>query len=221
MAMGRRSRHRRLRGTVSLAVLLVAAGACAQEAGDPESGGEAATVDAGELVPLLVVEEDGIPATNYGDVPMTADDPDDYYQPPPTELCESADVELLGPSDIYSYLGDGGDYLYIDQWVTGETTDAAIARFEAGVEALDGCRGTVDEVDVTDTGVDDIRRYESTEAAEQDDYLGIVYARHGGVLMLLSVDALGPSDFGQDDIENLIEVALDKMTSLGRVQVAE
>ncbi len=50
--------------------------------------------------------------------------------------------------------------------------------------------------------------------------VGIVYARHGGVTMLLFVDVLSPSDFDDDDVENLVDVALDKMTRLGRVEVS-
>ena len=213
--LGRRTRPS------SLAVVVVIVGAaCAQSAGDLATGGEADAVEPEALVPLLIVEEDGIPATSYGQVPMTSEDPDEYYQPPPSEVCgDSSDVELLGPSDMYSYMGDGGDYLYIEQWVSGESTDAAAARFDAGVEAFEGCLGRLEEVDVSDEVLDDVRRYEGTGDGEDPSYFGIVYARHGGVTMLLFVDALSGSDFDDDDVENLVDVALDNMTSLGRVEV--
>ena len=224
--MGGRSRHRMVAGTVWLAAVCVVAGAGACAQGSGELGavgtGDADAVEPEELVPLLIVEEDGIPATSYGEVPMTSDEPDEYYQPPPDEVCgDSSDVELVGPSDMYSYLGDGGDYLYIEQWVSGEATGAAAERFDAGVEVLEGCGGWVEEVDVPGADVDDIRRYERTGAGEEEDrYFGIVYARHGGVTMLLFVDVLSGSDFDEADVEHLVDVALDNMTQLGRVEVA-
>ena len=69
---------------------------------------------------------------------MTADDPGEYYQVPPSEPCDAADdVELVGPNDLYAYMGDGGDYLYMDQWLSGETVAEASERFAAGARVLE------------------------------------------------------------------------------------
>ena len=100
-------------------------------------------VEADELVPLLISEADGIEATAYGPRPMTAAEPGDeeYYVEPPTE-CETGDeMEFVASDDVYAYMGDGGDYLAIDQWITGESAAAAGERFAAGAAAIPGLCG--------------------------------------------------------------------------------
>lgn len=172
-----------------------------------------------DLVPVLVVESDDVAATNFGPLPMTSENPgeDDYYQEPPT-LCEdSADVEVLGPDDMYAYIGDG-DYLYIDHWVTGEPAADASDRFEDGVSAIEACLDeSFEQVDVRRGNVDDVRRYDSKT---DEGRASLLYARNGGVITLLTVESFKEDRYDGDDVDRLVAVALDKLASLGRVEVA-
>jgi len=206
-----------------LAVVLAGAG----RGGEGDALGSRDDVDQVEpeaLVPLLLTEDDDVDASSFGPMPMTSENPgDDYYQTPPTQLCEAGpDVALLADEDIYAYLGDGGDYLYIDHWVTGEPLAAASDRFDEALAAIEGCGDDffAEQVDITHPGVEEVRRYETPEG-EGDEYGSFVYARNGGVLMLLSVDSLNPDRYDRDDVDHLIDVALDKLASIGRVEVAD
>jgi hypothetical protein len=207
------------RWTGAVAVVLVVATACAREAGDL-GGGTADGVEPEELVQLLLAEEDDVDATSYGPRPMTATDTGDgYYRPPPFNLCDTGgDVDLLAPDDIHAYLGDGGDYLTIDHWIAGESVGSATARFEQGVEAIEECL-PVEEVEVSDAEVDEARRYDFTGPGS-DEIISMVYARHGGVVMLLGVESLSLQRYDADDVDHLVDVTLGKLTSIGRVQVS-
>lgn len=207
------------RWTGAAAVVLVAATACARETGDL-GGGAADEVEPEELVQLLLAEEDDVDATSYGPRPMSATDTGDgYYRPPLEDLCgPDGDVELLAPDDIHAYLGDGGDYLTIDHWITGESVVSATVRFEQGVEAIEECL-PVEEVEVSDAEVDEVRRYDVTGRGP-DEIVSLVYARHGGVVMLLGVESLSLRRYDADDVDHLVDVTLSKLTSIGRVQVS-
>jgi hypothetical protein len=215
----------RIRQLRVIATLVVAVVGCAAEGDVISAGGDAGQGDVEEvepedLVPVLVVESDDVAATSYGPLPMTSESPgeDDYYQEPPT-LCEdSADVEVLGPDDMYAYLGDGGDYLFIDHWVTGEQAADASDRFEDGVGAIEACLDeSFEQVDVRHGNVDDVRRYDSET---EEGRASLLYARNGGVITLLFVESLSEDRYDGDDVDRLVDVALDKLASLGRVEVA-
>jgi hypothetical protein len=134
-------------------------------------------------------------------------------------VCGSdGDVELLAPDDIHADLGDGGDYLTIDHWITGEPVVSATARFEHGVEAIEECVA-VEEVEVSNADVDEVRRYDVTGRGP-DEIASLVNARHGGVVMLLGVESLSLRRYNADDVAHLVDVTLGKLTSIGRVQVS-
>jgi hypothetical protein len=210
------------RWTCGAAVVLVATAGCAQRAGDLDAGatagGRVEAVEPDELVPLLISEADGIEATAYGPRPMTAAEPgdEDYYVEPPTE-CETGDeMEFVASDDVYAYMGDGGDYLTIDQWITGESAAAAGERFAAGAAAIQDCVVLGEEVAVDDAGVDGVRRY---DIARGDTLASVVYAHHGGVVMLLSVSVSNTDRFDQADVDHLVDVALGKLEERGRIEV--
>ena len=43
---------------------------------------------------------------------------------------------------LYAYMGDGGEYRYADEWLSGETVDAPSSRFACGSETLERWRMT-------------------------------------------------------------------------------
>jgi hypothetical protein len=215
----------RIRQVQRIATIVLAVAGCAAEgdvisAGDDADPRDVEEVEPEDLVPVLVVESDGVGATSYGPLPMTSENPgeDDYYQEPPTMCEDRADVEVLGPDDMYAYLGDGGDYLFIDHWVTGEPAAEASDRFEDGVGAIEACLDeSFEQVDVRPRNVDDVRRYDSET---EDARASLLYARNGGVITLLFVESLSEDRYDGDDIDRLVDVALDKLASLGGVEVA-
>lgn len=216
-----RSGTRGCAGALAVVAVLVAGAGCARHGGLLGSSTGIEQVEPEDLVPVLLTEDDHVDATSYGPVPMTSENrgEDDYYQSPPTQFCdEGSEVDVLADGDMYAYLGDGGDYLYIDHWVTGEPLAAATERFDETVAAMEDCGDDfLHRVDISHPGVDDLRRYETREG---DDYFSFVYARNGGVVTLLGVETLNPDRYDQDDVDHLIDVALDKLTSIGRVEVA-
>lgn len=182
-------------------------------------------VEPNELVPALLTEADEVGLTSYGLVPMTAQDPDEYYNEPPTQLCDAADeVELVGPNDLYAYMGDGGDYLYMDQWMSGETVEAATERYAAGVEALAACaeESGLSPVEAAHPELDELRRYESSVPSPQDsdEHSIVLYARNGGVIMLQSMYIARNDKYDAGQRDHLTDVALAKLADLGRVEVA-
>ena len=210
-------------GALTVLAVVVAGAGCAGEGNALGSRDDIEQVEPEALVPVLVTEDDEVDASSYGPIPMTSDNPgDDYYQSPPTQFCEDgAEVEVLADGDMYIYLGDGGDYLYIDHWVTGEPLAAATERFDEAVAAIEDCGDDyAHQVDTSHPGVDDVRRYEVREEAG-DEYFSFVYARNGGVVTLLAVETLNPDRYDGDDVDHLIDVALDKLASIGRVEVAD
>ena len=217
---GRIRQFRVIATLVLAAVAGCAADGDALSTGDDAGQGDVEEVEPEELVPVLVVESDDVGATSYGPLPMTSDNPgvDEYYQAPPTMCEDHTDVEVLGPDDIYAYLGDGGDYLYIDHWVTGEPAADASDRFEDGIGALEACLDeSFQQVDVQRGDVDDVRRYDS----EGDDgRASLLYARNGGVMTLLFVESLNEDTYDGDDVDRLVDVALDKLARIGQVEVA-
>ena len=220
-----RSGTRCYAGALAVLAVVVAGAGCAGDGDELGSSDDIEQVEPEDLVPVLLTEDDDVDASSYGPMPMTSENPgDDYYQSPPTQLCEDgSEVEMLADGDMYAYLGDGGDYLYIDNWVTGEALEAATERFDDALAAIEDCGDDFvpQEVDISHPGVDDVRRYETPEGqGDDDEYASVVYARNGGVLMLLSVDTLNPDRYDRDDVDHLIDVALDKLASIGRVEVA-
>ena len=99
-------------------------------------------MDTAALANVLVTEADDVDMSSFGPIPMTSTmtRDDSYYDEPPTELCDDeATTELVAADHLSGYMGDGGDYLSADQWVSGEGVDAASRRFAIGVAALERC----------------------------------------------------------------------------------
>lgn len=88
-----------------------------------------------------------------------------------------------------------------------------------GVRAIDDCGdGIGQRVDISHAEVNDLRRYGSP-ANTGDGYATVVDARNGGIVILLLVNVLSTTRC-DDAVEHLITVALDKLASLGRVEVS-
>src|SRR5262245_58213332 len=199
-----RSWTRGFAGALTVVAAVVAGAGCAGEGHALGSSDDIEQVEPEDLVPVLLTEDDDVDALSYGPIPMTSENrgDDDYYQSPPTQFCEeSPEVEVLADGDMYAYLGDGGDYLYIDHWVTGEPLAAAIERFDDAVAAMEHCGDDfLHQIDISHPGIDDVRRYETREG-EADEYFSFVYARNGGVVTLLAVETLNPDRYDGDDVD--------------------
>jgi hypothetical protein len=203
-------------------------------AGEVDGSGEddVDAVDASALVPVLLTEADGLDLSGYGSVPMTSENPDDWYASPPTEICDQQ-AELVAEDDMYAYLGDGGDYIYLDEWVSGERVSAAADRYANGVAALEACSdaGMLEPVETTHPEIDDVRRYEQITINDNDTYernpedndelVTVLYARNGGVIVLLSLYLTRRSAYTDEQVERLVDTALAKLAAIGRVEVAD
>ncbi len=207
------------------AVLMVGPASCG-DGGDGDDGA-VESVDVGELAAALLTEADEVEMTSYGTVPMTAEDPGDYYQEPLTEPCDAADdVELVAPNALYAYMGDGGDYLYMDQWLSGETVAEASERFAAGARVLDACvnAGELELVESSHPDVDELRRYERTldplAGLDSDGHVMLVYARDGGVILLQSTAVVIGEEYDAEQRDHLADVVVAKLAELGGVEVS-
>jgi hypothetical protein len=212
------------RATALAMSALVASVGC----GGDDDGVDAVTTEA--LVAALVTEADGVDLSSFGPVPMTSatGGTDDFYLEPPTELCDAATAatEFVAADDLYGYMGDGGDYRYADQWVTGETVDAAAARYASGVEALERCAtaGELQRVEPPPGDVDEVVRYVDEEYPSPDYDVGyrmITYARNGGVIDLHVLEIVIADRYSVEQRDDLATAVLDRLGDVGRVEVRQ
>jgi hypothetical protein len=150
---------------------------------------------------------------------------DDYYEEPPRQLCTDANpVDMVAPDDMYAYMGDGGDYLYAGQWVTGETVASASERFADGLEALNTCveSGDIRSLEVSGAGVDEAGLFESSAGdADDQERMTVLYARHGGVIVLQYLLQTRNDKYSPEQRDHLTRVVLDKLTAIGHVEVRD
>ena len=207
------------------------AGVCV---GDADSSGDddAEVVELSALVPVLLTEANHLQlGSRDGPLPLTSDT--DNYEEAPTSICDEQidQVELVADADLYVYFG-GRDNVILDEWVSGERVSAAVERYTSGVVAMDECvdAGSFGPVETSYPGIDEARRYEQLTVVDDganqqhpednDRYHTWLYARNGGVIMLLSFGLGRREDYSDDLIERMIGTALGKLASIGRVQVA-
>jgi hypothetical protein len=183
-------------------------------------------VDTAALATVLVTEADDVDLSSFGPVPMTSamSGDDSYYIEPPAELCAGKPApELVATDHLYGYMGDGGDYRYADQWVSGETVESATSRFASGLAALEACveAGDLRRIDVPPGEVDDLVRYieEAESPTPDDEYRMIIYARNGGVVMLHTLGVARHDKYSVEQRDHLAAVVVEKLAELGRVEV--
>jgi hypothetical protein len=128
-------------------------------------------------------------------------------------------------------LGDGGDYIYLDEWLSGEPLDEARTRFAEGVAAFESCveAGAFDEVDTAHPEIDEVRRFSASFETEDDateprpedndEYVDITYARNGGVIILMTLYLARRDAYSEEQIERTVDTAVDKLAAIGRVEV--
>ena len=190
------------------------------------AGSGTSEVEPAALVDVLLSEDDAATLEMFGPRPMTiADEAESFYQEPWPACEASGSVDLHATDDIHVYFGDGGDYVYVKQWVSGETIAGATARFRAGMAAFEECvsANELEPLDIPDVmidtdGIDQVMIY-SQPGLGPDEYRWVTFARNGGILMTLFIDIFLTEAYTYEEAEGLVNVALERLAEIGSVGV--
>lgn len=142
------------------------------------------------------------------------------YSEPPTQLCpDGAEVSLVGEDSIY-YSITNDDYVWASEWVSGETVEAAADRMSAGRAAFATCPGypTWTAVPIQREGIEEVHRFRGFEGVNDPAGIELIYARNGGVIVLLAVTG-NELDWLDGEKDAVIETALARLAELRRVEV--
>ena len=150
------------------------------------SGGSDVEVESADLVEVLLSEEDASTLEMFGPCPMTiTDGTDSWYQEPWPACQESSSVDLHTADDLHVYFGDGGDYIYVKQWVSGESVAGATDRFRLGTKAFEECVSAgelqplkIPDVTIDSDGIDQLAVYDQPGLGP-DEYRWVTFARNG------------------------------------------
>jgi hypothetical protein len=192
--------------------------------GGVTSSGEddVAIVELATLVPVLLTERNHVGLDGKGSVPMTSENPDDWYWEPPTDVCDEqvGTVDFVGDDDLFVYFS-AGDWKYVGEWLSGERVAAAAERYADGLTAAEACvdAGVFTKSEVSYPGLDEVHVY--TKQAEEEWDRTVLYARNGGVVLLLTLGYHLADRLSEEHVERIVGIALGKFAALGRVEVAE